>query len=63
MTKVQNIDLKMTAIENTIPPERLRLNYNTSVETLWNLFNECLKAGNFPHNLKLANIRRRREIP
>ena len=56
MEKVQNIDPKMAATKNAIPPERLKLNCSTFVETLQNLFNKCLTTGNFSDNLKLAYI-------
>ena len=54
MEKVQNIDPKMASTKNAIPRERLKLNCN--METLQNLFNECLTKGNFSHDLKLADI-------
>ena len=56
MEKVQNIDLKMAATKNAIAHERLKLNCNIFVETLQNLFNECLRTGNFSDNLKLTDI-------
>ena len=54
--EIQNIDLKKAATKNSIPPTMLKVGYNTSAETLRNLFNECLITGNFPDNLKLADI-------
>ena len=39
MKKVQNIDPKMAGTKNTIPPDSLKLNCNTSVEALQNLNN------------------------
>ena len=60
--EIQNIDLKKATTKNTIPPKTLKLSFNTSVETLHNLFNECLIAGNFPNNLELAEIIRRSQI-
>ena len=58
MTKTysENIDLRKATTKNTIPPKILKISCNTSVETLYNLFNECLKTGNFPDNLKLVDI-------
>ena len=56
MENVQNIDPKMAVTKSGIPPERLKLNCCTFVETLQNLFNECLTTGNFSDNLKLAYI-------
>ena len=46
----------MAAAKKAIPPERLELSCNTSVETLQNFFGECLTTGNFPDNLKLADF-------
>ena len=46
----------MAATKNTIPPDSLKLNYNTYVESLQNPVNECLTTDNFSENLKLANI-------
>ena len=46
----------MAVNKNTIPPERLKLTCNTSLETLTNFFNECLTRSNFSDNLKLADI-------
>ena len=54
--EIQNIDLKKATTKNTIPPKILKVSCNTSAETLHNLFNECLITGNFPDNLKLADI-------
>ena len=47
----------MAATKNTIPPDSLKLNYNTYVESLQNPVNECLTTDNFSENLKLADIR------
>ena len=44
----------MTTTINTIPPVVIIQN-NTSVETLQDLFNECLATGNLPDNLKLVD--------
>ena len=54
--EIQNIDLKKVTTKNTIPPKILKVSCNTSAKTLRNLFNECLITGNFPDNLKLADI-------
>ena len=51
--EIQNIDFKKATTKNTIPPKILKINCNTSAETLHNIFNECLITGNFPDNLKL----------
>ena len=54
--EIQNIHLKKATTKNTTQPKILKINCNTSAETLHNLFNECLTTGNFPDNLKLADI-------
>ena len=54
--EIQNIDLKKATTKNTIPPKTLKTSCKTSAEILHNLFNECLITGNFPDNLKLADI-------
>ena len=53
---IQNIDLNKATTKNTIPPKILKVSSNTFAESLRNLFNECLITGNFPDNLKLADI-------
>ena len=54
--EIRNIDPKKATTKNTIPPKILKISLNTSAETLHNLFNECLITGNFPDNLKLADV-------
>ena len=54
--EIQNIDLKKATTKNTIPTKILKISCNTSAEILHDLFNECLIPGNFPDNLKLADI-------
>ena len=54
--EIQNIDLKKATTKNTIPPKMLKVSCNTFVETLHNLFYECLITGKFPDKLKLADI-------
>ena len=56
MEEVQNIDPKIAATKNAIPHERLKLNCNIFVETLQNLFNECLTTGSFSDNVKLESF-------
>ena len=50
--EIQNIDLNKATTKNPIPPKLLEMSCNT----LHNLFNDCLTTGNFPANLKLADI-------
>ena len=66
-TSTSNVNLKS---KKTTPPEILKISCNTSAETyaethantlrilLWepNLLNECLVTGDFPDNLKFADI-------
>ena len=54
--EIQITDLKKATTKNTIPPKILKVSCKTSAETLQNLFNECLITGNFPKNLKMADI-------
>ena len=54
--EIQVIDLQKEATKNFIPPKILKITCNASAEALYNLFNECLITGNFPDNLKLADI-------
>ena len=54
--EIQNIDLKKVTTKNTVPSKILKVSCNISAETLHNLFNECRITGNFPDNLKLADI-------
>ena len=45
--EIQNVDLKKATTKKRIPPKILKLSCSSSVETLCNLFNECLITGNF----------------
>ena len=54
--EIQNIDLKKATTKNTIPPKILKIICNTSAETFHNLFSQFLITGNFPDNLKIADI-------
>ena len=54
--EIQNIDLKKATTKKTIPPKILKVSCNISAKTLHILFNECLITGNFPDNLKLADV-------
>ena len=54
--EIQNMDIKKATTKNTITHKILKISYNSSVETLHNLFNECLITCYFPDNLKLADI-------
>ena len=54
--EIQNMDIKKATTKNTIPHKILKISCNNSVETVHNLFNECLITCYFPDNLKLADI-------
>ena len=41
---------------NSIPSKTLKLSADTSADILQNLFNDMLSTGNFPDNMKLADI-------
>ena len=45
-----------TSTSDSIPPRILKITSVVSADTLHNLFNDVLKTGNFPDNLKLADI-------
>ena len=54
--EVQLINPKKASTSNSIPPKILKISSEVSADTLHNLFNDMLKTGNFPDNLKLADI-------
>ena len=54
--EIQNIDLEKATTKNTTPPNILKVSCNIFTETLQNPFNDCLITGNFPDNVKLADI-------
>ena len=54
--QVQLINPKKANTSNSIPPKMLKISSQVSADSLHNLFNDMLKTGNFPDNLKLADI-------
>ena len=54
--EVQLINPKKASTSDSIPPKILKISSEVSADTLHNLFNDMLKTGNFPDNLKLADI-------
>ena len=54
--EVQLINPKKASTSGSIPPKMLKISLEVSADTLHNLFNDMLKTGNFPDNLKLADI-------
>ena len=47
---------KKATTENSILSKTLKLSADSSPDVLQNLFNDMLSTGNFPDNMKLANI-------
>ena len=54
--EVQLINPKKASASDSIPPKILKIGSEFSADALQNLFNDMLKTGNFPNNLKLAYI-------
>ena len=54
--EVQLINPKKASTSDSIPPKILKISSKVSADTLHNFFNDMLKTGNFPDNLKLADI-------
>ena len=56
MSELLKIDPKKATTGNSIPSKTLKLSADTSADILQNLFNDMLSTGNFPDNMKLADI-------
>ena len=57
MSELLKIDPKKATTGNSIPSKTLKLSADISADILQNLFNNMLlSTGNFPDNIKLANI-------
>ena len=56
MSELLKIDRKKAATGKSIPSKTLKLSANISADILQNLFNNMLSTGNFPDNMKLADI-------
>ena len=54
--EVQLINAKKASTSDSIPPKILKISSEVSADTLYNLFNDMLKTGDFPDNLRLADI-------
>ena len=54
--EVQLINPKKATTSDSIPPKILKINPEVSADALQSLFNDTSKTGNFPENLKLADI-------
>ena len=53
--EVQLINPKKANTGDSIPRKILKISSEVSADTLQSLFNDMLKTGNFPENLKLAD--------
>ena len=56
MSELLKIDPKKATTGNSIPSKTLKLSADISADILQNLFNDMLSTGNFPDNMKLADI-------
>ena len=56
MIELLKIDPKKATTGNSIPSKTLKLSADISADILQNLFNDMLSTGNFPDNMKLADI-------
>ena len=56
LSELLKIDPKKATTGNRIPSKTLKLSADISADILQNLFNNMLSTGNFPDNMKLANI-------
>ena len=56
MSELLKIDPKKATTGNSIPSKTLKLSAGISADILQNLFNDMLSTGNFPDNIKLADI-------
>ena len=54
--EVQLINPKKATTSDSIPPKILKISPEVSADALQSLFDDILKTGNFPENLKLADI-------
>ena len=54
--QVKLINPKKATTSDSIPPKILKISSDVSADALHSLFNDMLKSGNFPENLKLADL-------
>ena len=54
--QVKLINPKNASTSDRIPPKISKISSDVSADALHSLFNDMLKTGSFPENLKLANI-------
>ena len=56
MRELLYTDPRKATTRNSIPSKTLKLSPDISANVLQNLFNDMLSTGNFPDNMKLADI-------
>ena len=56
MRELLNTDPRKATTRNSIPSKTLKLSPDISANVLQSLFNDMLSTGNFPDNMKLADI-------
>ena len=54
--EVQLINARKASTSDSILPKVLQISSEVSADALQNLFNDMLKTGTFPENMKLADI-------
>ena len=54
--QVKLINPKKATTSDSISPKILKISSDVSADALHSLFNDMLKTGNFPENLKLADV-------
>ena len=54
--EIKNINLKKATTSNSIPPKIFKKFSKVSASVLRKLFNDSIEKGDFPQNLKLADI-------
>ena len=54
--QVKLVNLKKATTSDSIPPKILKIVSHALADALHSLFKDMLKTGNFPENLKLADI-------
>ena len=56
MREILHINPKKATTGKSIPPKTLKLSATISADILQNSFNDTLSTGNFPDDMKLADI-------
>ena len=55
--EIKNLNVKKATTHKNIPPKVLKTSAIVNAETLQQLFNQALTTGEFPSNLKKADLR------